>query len=220
MLPVRIAGCAAVASTNSSPHLNSLLTTPAQCALFQYDHGEELVLWMNTVGPYHNRQETYSFFTLPFCKGPKKAISHHHETLGENLQVCFQSTTSEIVFFFFFFFFFFFLREGAWMALPLLLPLLFFPLTFPLVLLLLQGVSLQFSGLDMKFGSTFIFVMVVVLSARAHMSVCMCSSPSSFSSFPPSPPPSASSFAHPLSFCFCFFFQQSTCQRQSFAALS
>ena len=43
-------------------------------------------LWMNTVGPYHNRQETYTFFTLPFCKGPKKAISHHHETLGENLQ--------------------------------------------------------------------------------------------------------------------------------------
>ncbi|EGD77562.1 endomembrane protein emp70 [Salpingoeca rosetta] len=66
----------------------------------KYDHGEELVLWMNTVGPYHNRQETYSFFTLPFCKGPKKAISHHHETIGENL----------------------------------------------------QGVSLQFSGLDMKFG--------------------------------------------------------------------
>ena len=42
---------------------------------------------MNTVGPYHNRQETYSFFTLPYCKGPKKAISHHHESLGENLQV-------------------------------------------------------------------------------------------------------------------------------------
>ena len=41
---------------------------------------------MNTVGPYHNRQETYSFFSLPFCPGPKKDISHYHETLSEALQ--------------------------------------------------------------------------------------------------------------------------------------
>jgi transmembrane 9 superfamily protein 3 len=39
---------------------------------------------MNTVGPYHNRQETYSFYTLPFCKGPA-TVGHHHETLGEAL---------------------------------------------------------------------------------------------------------------------------------------
>ena len=44
------------------------------------------MLWMNTVGPYHNRQETYTFFSLPFCKGPKKEIGHYHETLGEALQ--------------------------------------------------------------------------------------------------------------------------------------
>ena len=41
---------------------------------------------MNTVGPYHNRQETYSYFSLPFCAGPKESISHYHETLGEALQ--------------------------------------------------------------------------------------------------------------------------------------
>jgi transmembrane 9 superfamily protein 3 len=41
---------------------------------------------MNTVGPYHNRQETYSYFSLPFCAGTKKGISHYHETLGEALQ--------------------------------------------------------------------------------------------------------------------------------------
>ncbi|KAK4322636.1 hypothetical protein Pmani_006613 [Petrolisthes manimaculis] len=41
---------------------------------------------MNTVGPYHNRQETYSYFSLPFCVGPKKKISHYHETLGEAFQ--------------------------------------------------------------------------------------------------------------------------------------
>ena len=41
---------------------------------------------MNTVGPYHNRQETYSYYSLPFCAGGKKEISHYHETLGEALQ--------------------------------------------------------------------------------------------------------------------------------------
>jgi hypothetical protein len=35
---------------------------------------EEVVLWMNTVGPYHNRQETYGYYTLPFCMGPKESI--------------------------------------------------------------------------------------------------------------------------------------------------
>lgn len=57
------------------------------CWHLQYDPkdgGDQVVLWMNTVGPYHNRQETYSFFTLPFCKGPEK-VSHHHESLGEAL---------------------------------------------------------------------------------------------------------------------------------------
>ncbi|RWS28205.1 Transmembrane 9 superfamily member 3-like protein, partial [Leptotrombidium deliense] len=52
----------------------------------KYDDNEEVVLWMNTVGPYHNRQETYTYFSLPLCAGPKKHISHYHETLGEALQ--------------------------------------------------------------------------------------------------------------------------------------
>ncbi|XP_040218194.1 transmembrane 9 superfamily member 3 isoform X1 [Rana temporaria] len=51
-----------------------------------YDEKEEVVLWMNTVGPYHNRQETYKYFSLPFCVGTKKSIGHYHETLGEALQ--------------------------------------------------------------------------------------------------------------------------------------
>ena len=51
----------------------------------QYKDGDEVVLWMNTVGPYHNRQETYSYFSLPFCRGKKSSISHYHETLGEAL---------------------------------------------------------------------------------------------------------------------------------------
>jgi len=52
----------------------------------KYEDNEEVVLWMNTVGPYHNRQETYGYFTLPFCPGPKEHIDHYHETLSEALQ--------------------------------------------------------------------------------------------------------------------------------------
>lgn len=52
----------------------------------KYAPGEEIIIWMNTVGPYHNRQETYEYYSLPFCKGHKKTISHYHETLGEALQ--------------------------------------------------------------------------------------------------------------------------------------
>lgn len=51
-----------------------------------YGDNEEVVLWMNTVGPYHNRQETYRYFSLPFCVGSKETISHYHETLSEALQ--------------------------------------------------------------------------------------------------------------------------------------
>ncbi|CRL02640.1 CLUMA_CG015777, isoform A [Clunio marinus] len=51
-----------------------------------YEDQEEVVLWMNTVGPYHNRQETYAYFSLPFCVGSKQSISHYHETLSEALE--------------------------------------------------------------------------------------------------------------------------------------
>ncbi|KAI1715447.1 endomembrane protein 70 domain-containing protein [Ditylenchus destructor] len=50
-----------------------------------YKDGEEVVLWMNNVGPYSNRQETYTYFSLPFCRGYKTTIEHYHETLGEAL---------------------------------------------------------------------------------------------------------------------------------------
>lgn len=53
---------------------------------FQYNPKDEVVLWMNTVGPYDNRQETYAYFSLPFCQGTKHSIGHYHETLSEALQ--------------------------------------------------------------------------------------------------------------------------------------
>ncbi|KAG9510316.1 Transmembrane 9 superfamily member 3 [Fragariocoptes setiger] len=49
----------------------------------RYNDNDEVVLWMNTVGPYPNHQETYNYYSLPFCRGSKKEISHYHETLGE-----------------------------------------------------------------------------------------------------------------------------------------
>lgn len=52
----------------------------------RYAENEEVVLWMNTVGPYVNHQETYNYFSLPFCRGPKKEISHYHETIAEAIQ--------------------------------------------------------------------------------------------------------------------------------------
>lgn len=54
--------------------------------VFQYKDHEEVVPWMNTVGPYDNRQETYAYFSLPFCQGEKRTISHEHETLSDALQ--------------------------------------------------------------------------------------------------------------------------------------
>ncbi|KAI8333110.1 hypothetical protein BC941DRAFT_435122 [Chlamydoabsidia padenii] len=50
-----------------------------------YEDGEQVVVWMNTVGPLYNRQETYPYYQLPFCHG-ERPVKHHHETLGEALQ--------------------------------------------------------------------------------------------------------------------------------------
>lgn len=55
----------------------------------KYESDEHVQLWMNTVGPYHNRQETYEYFSLPFCKGEEHEnvgkIRHHHN-IGDALQ--------------------------------------------------------------------------------------------------------------------------------------
>eukprot|EP00158_Paraphelidium_tribonemae_P004792 Partr_v1_DN26971_c0_g1_i3_m7329 putative transmembrane 9 superfamily member len=51
----------------------------------KYKEGDDVVLWMNTVGPRANRQETYEYYQLPYCSG-SKALNYHRETLGEALQ--------------------------------------------------------------------------------------------------------------------------------------
>ncbi|CAK9237988.1 unnamed protein product [Sphagnum troendelagicum] len=60
------------------------------CSATEYDHkyavGDPVMLWVNKVGPYNNPQETYNYYSLPYCK-PGKADAHHKwGGLGEVLQ--------------------------------------------------------------------------------------------------------------------------------------
>jgi hypothetical protein len=34
----------------------------------KYKPNEDVTLWVNKVGPYHNPQETYVYYSLPFCQ--------------------------------------------------------------------------------------------------------------------------------------------------------
>ena len=57
----------------------------------EYDHtykdGEEAILWVNKVGPYHNPQETYLYYSLPFCSTkPVDQLEHRWDALGEVLE--------------------------------------------------------------------------------------------------------------------------------------
>jgi len=47
----------------------------------KYESDEPVVLWVNTVGPYHNPQETYPYYQLPFCK-PSFGIETHKRPSG------------------------------------------------------------------------------------------------------------------------------------------
>jgi transmembrane 9 superfamily protein 3 len=51
----------------------------------RYKDGEEVILWVNKVGPFANPQETYPYYSLPFCQ-PEKQIESRFEGLGEALQ--------------------------------------------------------------------------------------------------------------------------------------
>nr|KAJ0184601.1 hypothetical protein LSAT_V11C900504270 [Lactuca sativa] len=54
----------------------------------EYDHkyqpDDKVTLWVNKVGPYNNPQETYNFYSLPFCHLPGHA-AHKWGGLGEVL---------------------------------------------------------------------------------------------------------------------------------------
>lgn len=80
----------------SFKHLSYLLVFLSVCSLFcvsddtthSYTSGEEVVLWHNKVGPYHNPQETYAYTDLPFCAPlhPKRELKHKPHSLGVILE--------------------------------------------------------------------------------------------------------------------------------------
>lgn len=57
----------------------------------EYSHkyivDEDVTLWVNKVGPYHNPQETYVYYSLPFCSTkPIDQLEHRWDGLGEVLE--------------------------------------------------------------------------------------------------------------------------------------
>jgi transmembrane 9 superfamily protein 3 len=53
----------------------------------QYAIGDMTTLWVNKVGPYNNPQETYNYYTLPFCKThPEDKVKRKWSGLGEVLE--------------------------------------------------------------------------------------------------------------------------------------
>jgi len=51
----------------------------------KYSPEEEVLLFVNKVGPYRNPQEAYKYYSLPYCK-PEKEVESRFEGLGEALQ--------------------------------------------------------------------------------------------------------------------------------------
>lgn len=53
----------------------------------RYAEAEVVNLWVNKVGPYHNPQETYVYYSLPFCSSkPVAELEHRWDYLGEVLE--------------------------------------------------------------------------------------------------------------------------------------
>ncbi|CAA2973958.1 transmembrane 9 superfamily member 1 [Olea europaea subsp. europaea] len=60
-----------------------LLIQPALAS--DYDHkNDPVILCVNKVGPYNNPQETYNYYSLPFCR-PDGQVAHKWGGLGEVL---------------------------------------------------------------------------------------------------------------------------------------
>ncbi|GBG81452.1 hypothetical protein CBR_g32443 [Chara braunii] len=66
-----------------------LLSLAGQTQASEYDHRYQddgiVKLWVNKVFPYHNPQETYNYYSLPFCK-PSGSVEHKSGGLGEVLE--------------------------------------------------------------------------------------------------------------------------------------
>lgn len=55
-------------------------------AVEQYAKGDQVMLWVNKVGPYNNPQETYNYYSLPFCNPGSGNSRHKWGGLGEVLE--------------------------------------------------------------------------------------------------------------------------------------
>ncbi|KAL2893513.1 Transmembrane 9 superfamily member 1 [Bienertia sinuspersici] len=52
----------------------------------KYEPSEKVILWVNKVGPYNNPQETYNYFSLPYCHPQQQGkVAHRWGGLGEVL---------------------------------------------------------------------------------------------------------------------------------------
>lgn len=73
--------------SSSSLLLSLFLSTTGRAddVTHRYEIGEVVPVWASTVGPYENRQETYSYSTLPLCPS-LFPLKRKPETLGEALQ--------------------------------------------------------------------------------------------------------------------------------------
>ena len=56
----------------------------SSCFSLQYQPDDPITLWVNKVGPYNNPQETYNYYSLPFCH-PGTNPAHKWGGLGEVL---------------------------------------------------------------------------------------------------------------------------------------
>jgi transmembrane 9 superfamily protein 3 len=63
--------------------LNLLSGALADERTHKFKEDEDLVLWVNKIGPYHNPQEKYEYYSLPFCK--PDVVKERSEGLGESL---------------------------------------------------------------------------------------------------------------------------------------
>ncbi|WZY97463.1 hypothetical protein YC2023_069792 [Brassica napus] len=61
-----------------------LATSLASDSDHKYQADEQVTLWVNKVGPYNNPQETYNYYSLPFCR-PSLNDVHKWGGLGEVL---------------------------------------------------------------------------------------------------------------------------------------
>ena len=55
---------------------------------FFFSFRKQVVLWLNKIGPFHNPQETYPYYSLPFCKPsiPELELAKSQPRLGEALE--------------------------------------------------------------------------------------------------------------------------------------